>query len=124
MSNLIKVWRPPLTHPGFVGLTVPYSGRKPMTRELYELVLVDRLKELIDQNPQQAKIILTSSPEHLPDLNDIAYLVNPKDWPGAILACGQMQMCLDRINFQKGQNLTLEKSELPSLEQITEALPG
>ena len=124
MSNSIKAWRPSLTDPGYVGLTVPYSGQKPMTRELYEVVLERRLQELIGQNPREAERILTSSPEHLPDLNEIAYLVNPKGWATAILACGQMQMCLDRINFQKGQSLTLEPSELPSLEQITEALPG
>ena len=124
MSNLIKVWRPPLTHPGFVGLTVPFSGQQEMTRPQYEAIMESRLHQLISKNPDEAYKALTSSMEHLPDLYEVATMQTPAEWPLAILHCGQMQMCLAQINFQKGQNLSLEASELPDLAAILEALPG
>ena len=95
-----------------------------MTRELYESLLESRIRELIEQNPKEAYRILSGSVEHTPDLYEIAEGLPEKDWPGAILACGRMQMCLDHINWHKaGQSLNLSPSELPSLEAITETLP-
>ena len=123
MSNLIKAWRPSLTEPGFVGLTVPFSGQQSMSRRLYEPILESRLHQLISKNPDKAYNLLTSSTERLPDLYEVATQHPVEEWPLAILNCGQMQMCLARINWSKGQNLSLEASELPDLEMILEALP-
>ena len=122
MSNLIKVWRPSLDESGYVGLTVPYSGQKPMTRELYEGILEDRLRELIDRNPQRARDLLTSSPEHSPNLYAIGMGEPVQNWPIQIVLCDQTHMRLNQIDFQKGQSLTLKPSELPDLEAILEAL--
>lgn len=124
MNNSVRSWRPDLPNlHGSMGLTVPYSGSQPMSRDLYELSQEQRLKELISKSPDQAKKILTSSPDRLPDLYEIATQSDMADWPSRILACGQMQTLLDQINWSKGTSLDLSPSELPSLEQITEALP-
>lgn len=126
MSSSIKAWRPSSTAPGHSGLTIPYSGPPDkMSRELYESLLQDRIRELITQDPKEAQRVLTSSVTHLPDLYQIATESPEKDWPQQILACGQMQMCLDRIDWNAaGQSLTLPPNELPDLEAITEALPS
>jgi type I restriction enzyme R subunit len=51
---------------------------------------------------------------------------NPsKDWPAQIMACDQMMMYFNQIDWNKtGQILHIHPSELPSLEEITEDLPG
>src|SRR4051812_22946237 len=72
-TSSIKAWRPSLPDlHGSEGLTIPYSGQQSPSREQYEQSLEQRLKELIDQNPSQAQQLLSSSPEHLPDLYEIA----------------------------------------------------
>lgn len=93
-----------------------------MNRRLYEMILQDRLRELIEENPKEAYYDLSGSPENDPDLYEIAMLGDPKHWPSQILACARMQMLLNRIDFQKGQSLCLEASELPSLATITSIL--
>ena len=124
MTDSIKSWRPNLPdRHGSEGLTVPYSAPQPMSRELYELLQRQQLKKLIGKNPEQAKSVLTSSPELLPDLYQIALQNDPEDWPPHILACDQMRTLLDQIDWSKGTSLNLSPSELPTLEQITEALP-
>lgn len=123
MTDTVTAWRPNVPEPGAEGLTVPYSSQQPMTRDLYQDLLWLRLKELIDQNPQEAERVLSRSEEKLPSLYAIAKAGNPKDWPSQILISDQMQMCLARIDWKKtGQTLTLSPSQLPTLEQITEAL--
>jgi hypothetical protein len=125
MNTSIKAWRPNISS-GSHDLTVPYRGQQKMTRRLYEMILEGRLKELIDQDPERARIELTNSPEHNPDLYEIATIYGgPKDWPAQIMACGQMQMCLDLIDWTKeGETLYLPADELPTLDAITSQLPG
>lgn len=123
MTASVKSWRPDLPNlHGSAGLTIPYSGSQPMSRDLYELNQAQRLKQLIEKNPEQSRNVLTSSPELLPDLYQIAQQSDPQDWPPQILACGQMQTLLDRIDWKKGESVSLDPSELPTLEQISEAL--
>lgn len=121
-SNSIKAWRPSPDLHGSEGLTIPYSGSQPMNRSLYETLLEQRLKELIEDDPEQAQQVLSSDPENLSDLYQIAMQGQPEEWPSQILMCGQMQTLLDRINWKKGTSLSLDRNELPSLDQITEAL--
>jgi hypothetical protein len=124
-ANLVKVWRPSNQFLGSSALAVPYSGRQKMSREQFGRLLESRLEELIESNPKEAQRVLSNNPEHLPDLLEISYLVARKGWPAAILACGQMQMLLNQIDWsQDGQSLELPENELPSLEEVAEALPG
>jgi hypothetical protein len=125
MNCLMNAWQPQgerLSHSR--GLMVPFSGPpEQMSRELYQDLLRERFQQLINENPKLAFNILTGSVEHNPDLYELATLGSPKDWPSQILACGQMQMCLDRVEWSKGQSLTLPSNEMPSLEEIVESLP-
>jgi hypothetical protein len=88
----MRAWRPSSEAPGSSGLTVPYRGSQKMTRQLYESLLENRLRDLINQNPKEAYWILSGLPEHNPDLYEIAVGSPQEDWPAQILACGQMQM--------------------------------
>jgi hypothetical protein len=104
-------------------LTVPYSGPpEEMTRQKFELLLQNRLEQLIAKDPKQAQKDLDVSPEYSPALYEIVAMGQPKEWPSQILASAPMQTLLDRINFQKGRSLSLAPSELPSLQEIAEAL--
>ena len=124
MTNSVKVWRPDQSEPHSQVLTVPYSGSQRMTRSLYESLLESRLRELIDKNPKRAKEILTGTEEHNPDLYRVAMDSEPRDWPPNIVACDQMQMLLNQINWNgEGRVLHLSPSELPDLEAIAAALP-
>ena len=88
-----------------------------MNRQLFEMLLESRLRDLIDKDRKQAKILFTNNPEYNPDLNRIAIYDNPEHWPSRIVACDQMQMLLNRIDWsQDGQNLSLPQCELPTLE--------
>jgi hypothetical protein len=83
----MRVWRPSSEAPGNSGLTVPYNGQsEKMTRKLYELHLENRLRKLVEQDPEKARRILQRSIDHLPDLYRVTMDCEPKDWPGAILA--------------------------------------
>ena len=122
MSSSVKSWRPSPDLHGSEGLTVPYSGSQPMNRSLYETLLEQRLRKLIEDDPEQAQQVLSSDPENLSDLYQIAMQDETEEWPSQILACGQMQTLLTRIDWKKGTSLSLDPSELPTLDQITEAL--
>jgi len=122
-SDTVRSWIPDLINrPGSRGLAVPYRGRQPMSRALYEHLAEKYLQSLIQRNPDQARQVLSSSPELLPDLYEIANLGEVMDWPAQIVACGQMQMLLDQMNWQKGSLVNLSPSDLPTLEQFSEAL--
>jgi hypothetical protein len=122
-SKPIKSWRPELPNlHGSEGLTVPCSASQPMNRSQYEMILEQRLQQLVSENPDQARHVLTSSPERLPDLYQIGAQGEPKEWPSQILACGQMQTLLDQIDWKRGTILNLLPSELPTLDEISQAL--
>lgn len=118
-------WRPLVEGCPEAGLTVPYSGNQPMTRVQYEWVLESRLRELIDKDRKRARVILTDSPDLYPDLYQVVMDCEPDGWPTGIVACGQMQIRLNQVDWESGgQYRMLRLSELPSLEQITEAIPS
>ena len=96
-----------------------------MTRVQYEWVLESRLRELIDKDRKRARVILTDSPDLYPDLYQVVMDCEPDGWPTGIVACGQMQIRLNQVDWESGgQYRMLRLSELPSLEQITEAIPS
>jgi hypothetical protein len=120
---LIRAWQPSRNGKQQEALAVQFNGLR-MTRHQYEMQLEARFKELIDQDPQQAYRVLSNSEEHLPDLYEIAMGAPSRDWPSLIMTCGQMQMLLNRIDWNKGRSVTLGPEEMPSLEAMTEAIPS
>jgi ubiquinone/menaquinone biosynthesis C-methylase UbiE len=126
MANLVKAWRPESQQLATADLTVPYSGPpEQMTREMYREALQQRIAELIRENRKRAYEILSASPEHNPNLYEIALYHPEKDWPAQIATCDQMQVCLNQIDWKKtGQSLVIPENELPDLEAIAAALPS
>jgi hypothetical protein len=94
-----------------------------MTRQLFEMLLEERLRKLIEKNPREAYNLLSDCPEENPDLYTIALYNAPKAWPVLIVVCDQIQTWLNRIDFKKGQSLDLDPDELPSLNEITSTIP-
>jgi hypothetical protein len=123
MDILIRAWQPSRNGNHQEALAVRFNGLR-MTRDQYEMQLEARFKELIDQDPQRAHRVLSTSEEHLPDLYEIAIGAPSKDWPSLIMRCGQMQMLLNRIDWRKGRSVSLSPEEMPSLEAMTEAIPS
>ena len=125
MSDSIKVWQPSSKVFGTSNFVVPFKGEGPMTRARYQSLLETRLKELVEEDPREAKELLTDSPEHNPDLYGIGMGSNPEDYPSQILHCDQMQMLLNQIDWSApGQTHSLDRSDLPSLMEIVETIPS
>lgn len=125
MSDSIKVWQPFSPHFGTSKFVVPRETEGPMTRWQYEVRLEARLTELIEADPREAKELLTDSPEHNPDLYAIGKGTNPQEYPSQMLHCDQMQMLLNQIDWSDpGRSRNLDRSDLPSLEEIVETIPS
>src|ERR1700722_7578655 len=107
MDILIRAWQPSRNCRLQEALAVRFNGLR-LTRHQYEMQLEARFKELIDQDPQQAYRVLSNSEEHLPDLYEIAIAAPSRDWPSLIMTCGQMQMLLNRIDWEKGGRVTIK----------------
>ncbi len=116
-EQAIELWEPN----GMPALAVPFGGST-LCREHYMFLLENRLRELVQVDPARAKRLLTGSPENHPNLYAIA-MVNPaKDWPTQITFCDQMQMVLDRIDWETGHRRTVQRGELPRLDELIEQL--
>ena len=102
-------------------MTVPLSGLA-MNPQKYRQALESRLSELVEADPEEAKELLTASPESSPNLYQIGMSTTPQDWPAQIMMCDQMLMFLDQISYLKGRSLTLQPSEMPSLREIVETI--
>jgi hypothetical protein len=105
---------------------IPFNGDpKEMNRGLYESLLEERLEGLVAEDPKAAKRLLTDNPESNPDLYEIGIGNPPQDYPSLILQSDQMRMWLNLVEWSSpGQSLSLEPSELPSLQEIVEAIPS
>ena len=125
MTGSIQVWQPrsEVFQTGAFVVSNP-SGQETMTRSQFQRRLEARLEEMVSENPQLATQLLTDSPEHNPDLYGIGMRSQPREYPSLILQSDQMQMLLNKIDWQSpGLNLTLDKSDLPSLREIVERSP-
>ncbi len=121
MSDTVAVWQPSSRGTLLPGLAVPFSGLV-MRRQRYEALLQDRLQSLIEADPEQAKQVLTGSPDHNPNLYQVA-MSNPlRDWPVQMMMCDQMQIRLAAIDWHKGSRASLPPNEMPGLEELVETL--
>ena len=74
----MTVWTPFIDGRLVFGLAVPFLGTTSVNRQRYEDLLQDRLEDLMSADPKWAKDLLTVSPEHHPNLYDIALYNPPK----------------------------------------------
>jgi hypothetical protein len=120
-SEMVQVWKPSGAQDAW---NVPWIGPLVMSRAQYCLQLESRLRELIAENPREAKNILTGSPECSPDLYQIGLYNNPKDWAPLIVQCDQMMMFLNQIDWNEpGESQSIVRSDLPSFVEILEVIP-
>lgn len=120
-SSAIRVWQPFIDGFHIHSLSVPFNG-KVMDRSQFMMVLQGRLEELIAADPAAAKWLLTDSPEYNPDLHIIGMSTKPDDWAAQIMMCDQMMILLNKIDFERGEILNMEESELPGLAELLEQI--
>lgn len=114
-SEVVKVWKPSGAQDAW---NVLWSGPPVMSRAQYCLQLESRLRELIAENPREAKDVLTGSPEYSPDLYQIALYNDPEAWAVLIVQCDQMMIFLNKIDWNNpGEIQSLLRSDLPSLAE-------
>lgn len=121
MDSSRRVWQPKVNGEYNQTLSVPFNGLV-MTPQAYRSAMESRFADLVEADPRQAKQILSGSSEQNPDLYRIAMSTRPQDWPAQIMTCDQMQMLLNRIDFQKGRIASLPPEEMPSLAELAEAI--
>lgn len=121
-SEVVQVWKPFGAQDAW---NVLWSGSLVMSRAQYCLQLESRLRELIAENPREAKDELTGAPERSPDLYQIGLYGNPEHWAAQIVRCDQMMMFLNQIDWDKpGESQSLVRSDLPSLSEICATIPS
>lgn len=120
MQKPKRVWQPEDRRGNVLeALAVPFNGLL-ITPNLFKSLLEDRLRDLVQADPQQAERQLQMSAEHMPELYLIARNNPPRDYPQQIVMSDQMQIILNRIDFQKGVITHLAPSEMPTLQEIVE----
>jgi hypothetical protein len=121
-SQMVQVWKPFGAQDAW---NVLWRGPLVMGRAQYCLQLESRLRELIAEDPREAKDILTGSPEWNPDLYQIGLYNNPNDWARLITECDQVRMFLNRIDWSKpGETQRLVRGHLPSFADICATIPS
>jgi hypothetical protein len=120
-SQVVTVWTPFSEGRLLSGMAVPFNGSA-MDRHTYTNLLQDRLDDLINADPKQAKSLLTGSPEHIPDLYTVALYSPPKDWAIQIMMCDQMMIRLNRIDWERGEFAKRPVDELPGLDELIELI--
>jgi hypothetical protein len=121
MSSLQRVWEPKSQGSFLPEMAVPFKGLV-MTVEQYRPLLEDRLRYLVDQDPAEARELLTASPEHNPSLYQVGMSNPHRDYPVQIMMCDQMLIRLARIDWPLGRIQMLPKSQLPDLRALVEAI--
>jgi hypothetical protein len=101
----------------------PSPTPKRLTRHRYSELLRSRIACLIAEDSLEAKRLLESSPEHSPELNEIAMIGRPEEWADQVMMSDSMMILLNRIGWQVDGDLQkISDDELPSLAEIIEQL--
>jgi hypothetical protein len=97
------------------------AGKKP-DRAIYLDCLIQKLQELIDLSPHEARLVLEMSVEHAPELYWIAQNQLPKEWATCLAYSDSFHSLIARVDWNlPGEQIT-EPTET-SLQSVLEQLP-
>lgn len=120
MSDSKTVWVPGgLPENQARALSVPAPGQKPMTKDLYRHLLVQKLDQLIQADPEEAREAMKMSVEQAPEFYSIAQNFPVMDWAIQMVEGDTLMPLLAQVTA-KG---TLEPEEEQSLRGILEQMP-
>lgn len=126
MTSFLRVWLPKVNvdRPNLpLVLAVPYNQSR-MKRSLYEALQEQKLREEIEQDPEEARRNLEMSLKRLPNFQEISTMYHPSEWPTQIVMSDQMQMLLNQVDWKSpGRVETRQPSSLPGLQELLEAMP-
>lgn len=127
MTEHLSIWVPTLegSQRKMQSLAVPWSGPKAPEREEYQDALCQYLGELIASDPKQAERDLEAvdDPRVNPDLSFIRAQSQIQNWAAQISQCDQMEMLLDRIDWQTANPPEDRPQDtLPSLIEILQKI--
>lgn len=129
MNGSLKFWIPAgdLTEGQAMLLAVPATAKP--TRQMYQALLAQKLQDLVDLSPEQARAAMEMSPEHLPEVYLIG-LDQPRTlWGVSLTNSDSMGILLSRLDWtQAGQIAILSGDALEThpqrdLQSLLEHLP-
>lgn len=122
MSNAKTFWQPAgdLSAGQAQALSVR-AGQKP-DRAIYLDYFTQKLQQLIDLSPNEARSSLEMSVEHAPELYSIAQNRSPKEWATCLAYSDSFHSLIARVDWDlPGEQIT-EPTET-SLQSVLEQLP-
>jgi hypothetical protein len=122
MSNTKTFWQPAgnLSAGQAQALSVR-AGKKP-DKAIYLDHLKQKLQELIDLSPHEARSVLEMSVEHAPELYSIAQNQLPKDWATCLAYSDSFHTLKSRVDWNLPGEQIAEPTET-SLQSVLEQLP-
>jgi hypothetical protein len=122
MSNTKTFWQPAgnLSAGQAQALSVR-AGKKP-DKAIYLDHLMQKLQELIDLSPHEARSVLEMSVEHFPELYSIAQNQLPNEWATCLAYSDSFQSLIARVDWDLPGVLITEPTET-SLQSVLEQLP-
>ena len=126
-SNQGKYWIPKTTGQPSLMMVLNQTGQK-MTPQLHKSLMLRKLERLIQQaGRRRAKQALEMSLEASPEMYQISQMVNPTDWPQAIMNSDQMQEQLKKINWKANASVleilgAKETYQSQTIESLLESL--
>lgn len=120
MNSSIKFWIPAgdLSEGQAMLLAVPATAKP--DPQVYQLMLAQKLQDLVDESPKLARTALEMSPEQAPELLQIAQEQPQTQWGISLTSSDSMASLLSRLDWSKpGQVQTHPQTDLQSLlEQL------
>lgn len=122
MRNTKTFWQPAgnLSEGQAQALSVR-AGEKP-DEAIYLDHLKQKLQELIDLSPHEARSVLEMSVEHAPELYSIAQNQLPKDWATCLAYSDSFHSLISRVDWNLPGEQIAEPTET-SLQSVLEQLP-
>jgi hypothetical protein len=120
MSDSKQVWVPNgLPANQAQALSVPAQGQTTMTLHLYRQLLEQKLNQLIQSDPTEAREAMEMSVDQAPELFSIAQNYPVMDWANQIVQGDTLMPILAQLTAQG----VVEPERAQSLRQVLEALP-
>jgi hypothetical protein len=122
MSDTKTFWQPDGNLSTGQALALSVRAEKKPDRSIYLDHLTQKLQQLIDLSPEDARSAMEMSVEHAPELYSIAKNRHPKEWATSLAYSDSFHSLIARVDWNlPGEQIT-EPTET-SLHSVLEQLP-
>ena len=111
INSSLKFWIPAgdLTEGQAMLLVVPATAKP--DRQMYQALLAQKLQDLVDQSPEQARAAMEMSPEHLPEMYLIGLEQPRAQWGISLTNSDSMGSLLSRLDWTQPGQLTIPSGD-------------